>query len=338
MASENWPSLNAARTRAKTLVQKFDLKPPVDVKALLFARAQVEYVDWAHECDAVTVLGEEPPRVFVRSGLPPLRERFTLAHELAHIELAWHSGTVDCSVDSASIGSEFATAAVSGMQEREANEFASRFLAPDRWLSPLVGALTSVNRDSMQLVLDQLASAEISAHAGVIALSRHLFPGHAFFVDESFAISRGTAWPGIPPIDSCEIERYLERAVAVEEFTHQGRTVYWALTVPSRDRSEEEERAYLDARTPNQILVSSCSRVFGEEHANSKAMSINGVVGGMTRNIELHWHENAIISVVWQRIQDNSELQEILTDHEFPLYLHKRARAIVERRAERAAG
>ncbi|MGW7083396.1 ImmA/IrrE family metallo-endopeptidase [Streptomyces sp. NPDC054871] len=336
MAAENWPSLNAARTRAKTLVQKLDLKPPVDIKSLLLARAQVEYVDWTHECDAVTVLGEETPRVFVRSGLPSLRERFTLAHELAHIELAWHAGTVDCSMDSASVGSEFSTAAA-GMQEREANEFASRFLIPDRWLSPLVGALTSFDRDAMQSILDQLASAEVSAHAGLIALSRHLFPGHAFFADESFAISRGTAWPGIPPLNSDEIASYLERAVAVEEFNHQGRIVYWALTIPSRNHSNDEEYARLDVRTAHQILVSSCTRVFGSDCAKSKVMSINGVVGGMTNDMDLNWHENAIISVVWQRIQENSELRDILTDHEFPLYLHKRARTIVERRAGKMA-
>ncbi|MFH0180802.1 ImmA/IrrE family metallo-endopeptidase [Streptomyces cacaoi] len=295
----------------------------------------MEYADWSHECDAVTILGEEIPRVFVRSDLSELRERFTLAHEMAHIELAWHVGTVDCHVDSASIGSEFSITSASGTQEREANEFASRLLAPDRWLSSLVSSVSSFDRAAMQKLLDHLATANISAQAGLIALSRHLLPGHALIVDQNFAISRGTPWPGTSPLNDEEIDDYLERAVSVEELTHQGRRIFWALTVPPTAPLSEAERVLLDIRTPHQVLISSCARVFGEDFANPKAMSINGVVGGMTNDLALQWHENAIIAVVWQRIQDNPDLRDILTDHEFPLYLHKRARAIVEKRASK---
>ncbi|MFF4537911.1 ImmA/IrrE family metallo-endopeptidase [Streptomyces aureus] len=337
MAPENWPSLKAARTRAEALVHKFDLKPPVDIKALLYGRAQVEYANWSHECDAVTVLGEEKPRVFVRSGLSVFRERFTLAHEMAHIELAWHVGTVDCHIDSTSIGAEFSTATTSGTQEREANEFASRILAPDRWLSSLVSEVSSFDHHAMQSLLDHLATAGLSAQAGLIALSRHLLPGHALFVDQNFAISRGTSWPGAAPLDDAEINGYLERAVSVEEFSHQGRRILWALMVPPTAPISRAEQALLDIRTPHEVLVSSCARVFGEDFAKTKAMSINGVVGGITNDLALQWHENAIVAVVWHRIQDNLDLCEILTDHEFPVYLHRRARAIVEKRASRIA-
>ncbi|MEU7660860.1 hypothetical protein [Streptomyces lincolnensis] len=187
----------------------------------------------------------------------------------------------------------------------------------------------------MQKLLDHLAIAELSAQAGLIALSRHLLPGHALFVDQNFAISRGTSWPGTSPLDDTEIEEYLERAVSVEEFSHQGRKIFWALTVPPTEPLSEAERVLLDGRTPHQVLISSCARVFGEDSATPKAMSINGVVGGMTNDLALQWHENAIVAVVWQRILDNPDLRDILADHEFPLYLHKRARAIVEKRASK---
>lgn len=325
--------MKAARTRAKTLVEKFDLNPPIDIKSMLLERAQVEYVSWSHECDAVTVLGDDPPRVFVRADLPPLRERFTLAHELAHIQLAWHVGTVNCQIDAVA-DAEYSVAAVSGAQECEANEFASRLLAPDRWLSPLVTGLSSFERTAMQTVLNSLSEAQMSAHAGLIALSRHLLPGHAFFVDQSFAISRSTSWPGQAPLNGTEVEQYLERCISVEEFIHQGRTIFWAVTPESVKPGSRIPANFVDVRTPHQILTACCRRAFGEELAKSKAMSINGVVGGLTNDIDRHWHEAAIISVVRQRIEDRSDLSVVLADHEFLIYLEKKAQVIVQKRSD----
>ncbi|MGW7141140.1 ImmA/IrrE family metallo-endopeptidase [Streptomyces xanthophaeus] len=296
----------------------------------------MEYASWSHECDAVTVLDREPPRVFVRNGLPPFRERFTLAHELAHIELAWHVGTVNCQVDAATIGGEYSLATVAGTQEREANEFASRILAPDRWLAPLVKNQCFFGRSNMQSTLDTLALAEMSAQAGLIALSRHLLPGHAFITDQAFAVSRGTPWPGSAPLGEVEIEQYLERSVIVEEFTHQGRKVLWAQTSEFTEPAElaiPTQRNSDESRTPHQVLLACCSRAFGEESAATKAMSINGVVGGMTSDSDLDWHESAIISVVRQRIAEKVELRKVLDDYEFPLYLKMRAQTIVQKRS-----
>ncbi|MFJ2205416.1 ImmA/IrrE family metallo-endopeptidase [Streptomyces microflavus] len=303
----------------------------MDIKSLLLEKAQVEYASWSHECDAVTVLGENPPRVFVKSDLHLLRERFTLAHEYAHIQLPWHVGTVNCHIDTTS--EEYSVAAVAGSQEREANEFASRLLVPDRWISPMAGSLTSFERPAMQGMLDALACAEVSAHAGLIALSRHLLPGHAFFIDQNFAISRGTSWPGRAPLTDGEIEQYLERSVTVEEFTHQGRNIFWALTTePSEPRFIVQKNPD-DDRTPHQVLIACCTRIFGEGFAKSKAMSINGVVGGMINDSDLHWHESAIISVVRQRIEAKDDLKDVLTDHDFAIYLEKKAQTIVQKRS-----
>jgi hypothetical protein len=315
------------------LVEKLDLAPPVDIKSLLLKRAQVEYVDWSHECDAVTVLGEDPPRVFVRSDLPALRERFTLAHELGHIELAWHVGTVDCQLDSTAIEDEFSVKGVGSSQEREANEFASRVLAPDRWLAPLVNNVSNFERTAMKAILSDLAVAEMSALAGAIALSRHLLPGHALFIGDAFAISRGTSWPGNPPIGLREIESYLENAVTVEEFSHQGRSVLWGVMIPQSILPADIQEKVSDSRTPHKVLIDACIRVFGESAANSKAMSINGVVGGMTSNSDLGWHAEAIAAVVHDRIQQRSDLRAVIDDPEFYVYLHKKAYSIIAKRA-----
>ncbi|MFG3289424.1 ImmA/IrrE family metallo-endopeptidase [Streptomyces sp. NPDC048179] len=305
----------------------------MDVKSLLTERAQVEYADWSHQCDAVTVLGSEPPRVFVRSDLSPLRERFTLAHEWAHIELAWHVGSVGCHVDSVSHEEEYSIDGLGSAQEREANEFASRVLAPDRWLSRLTSEVSVFERATMKTLLDTLSEAEMSAHAGIIALSRHLLPGHALFVDESFAISQGTSWPGSPPISRTSVERYLENAVTVEEFTHQGRNIFWGLMIPQSILPASDRDIESDSRTPHEVLIDCCTRTFGEDSANAKAMSINGVVGGVTRDLDRGWHAEAIAAVVHDRVKARADLASILEDPDFIIYLYKKANAIVVKRA-----
>ncbi|MFE7442192.1 ImmA/IrrE family metallo-endopeptidase [Streptomyces chartreusis] len=334
MVAQNGSPLNAARNRAGILVEKLDLTPPVDVKALLFERAQVEYHDWSHQCDAVTALSLDPPRVFVRSGLPALRERFTLAHEWAHIELAWHVGSIGCQVNGVSIEEEYSIDRVTGSQEREANEFASRVLAPDRWLSQLVKGVTYFERSSMLALLDTLSKAEMSASAGLIALARHLLPGHAFFVDDVFAISQGTSWPGTPPLNDSTVEQYLRNAVSVEEFFHQGRKVLWALMIPQSVLPEFVHCVEADDRTPHKVLTACCTRIFGADLAISKALSINGVVGGVTRDLQLSWNVEAIAAVVHDRIQSRSDLREVLRDPEFAIYLHRKASAIVAKRSK----
>lgn len=332
MVAGNRAALEAAATRAKSIVEKFDLQPAVDVAELLNERATVEFVTWAHQCDAVTSLGHIPPRVFVRSGATPLRERFTLAHELGHIELSWHVGTVDCVPDGRGmeVATPFETAGWT--QEREANEFASRLLVPDRWLAPVVKGRTHFTCEEMQEVLEYLSLAKVSALAGVIALCRHLVPGHAIFVGNRFAISNGTPWPGYSPLVQAEVTAYLESSYEHHTFVHQGREVTWALMVPAVELIDTATAVNgATARSPHEVLMDCCKRMFGAEAA-SRALSINGVVGAATRKKDLGWKIDAIVSTVCARVATRDDLAPILNDEEFILYLQMRAQAIVSKR------
>jgi hypothetical protein len=185
----------------------------------------------------------------------------------------------------------------------------------------------------MESVLNSLATAEMSAMAGLIALSRHLLPGHAFFVGDAFAISTGTAWPGNPPVDEATVEQYLEHADTVEEFSHQGRTILWGLTIPQSILPSSDSKFDKDPRTPHQVLTEACVRTFGAETAAAKVLSINGIVGGVTRDLQKGWHVEAIAAVVHDRIKGRPDLFSVLEDRDFVLYLHKRATAIVARRS-----
>ncbi|WP_406725490.1 ImmA/IrrE family metallo-endopeptidase [Streptomyces sp. GD-15H] len=332
MVAGNRAALAAAAQRAKGLVEKLDLVPPVDIRQLISDRATVEYVDWPHGCDAVTSLTHDPPRVFVRRGGASLRERFTLAHELGHIELAWHVGTVNCTTDLVSTDEDGAFPQNAGWaQEREANEFASRLLVPDRWVSPLVAGRTHFSRDEMRDVLAALSIANVSALAGLLALRRHMLPGHAFFVGDRFAVSDGTSWPGYPPLTPSDITSYLAGAYEVHEFELKGRIIKWASMFPPVEVPRALEVDGQDGRTAHEILLACCSDTFGDS-APARVYSINGLVGAVTRNTGLQWKEESIVTAVHARIDGRSDLRAVLDHPEFILYLRKRAGGIVDRR------
>jgi hypothetical protein len=162
----------AVRRAAELVVTRLDLRPPVDIRRLLRDRvARLERLDWPQDnVDAIlTGLDSDPSSlaVFIRESDNPQRERFTMAHEFAHIVIPWHIPAPTCTVDDQHI--ELDARAL----EREADLFASCLLVPDRWLADVIGA----GEPDMESVLAQLAEADVSTAAALQALRRYLLPG-----------------------------------------------------------------------------------------------------------------------------------------------------------------
>lgn len=63
---------------ADHLVGRYDLIPPVNVRALLDAVADVEEIEWHFEVDGLVLGLSEPgkPRVFLKLNQPPNQMRF----------------------------------------------------------------------------------------------------------------------------------------------------------------------------------------------------------------------------------------------------------------------
>jgi len=108
--------------------------------------------------------------IFVNGGEPPVRQRFTLAHEFGHVELG-HSGSVDYTAD------------VFGSTQRpprevQADGFAAEFLAPvdgvRRWLSA-VGEPLAVLETVVRLADYFHVSAEVALYR--LQAARHVTKG-----------------------------------------------------------------------------------------------------------------------------------------------------------------
>jgi hypothetical protein len=135
--------------------------------------AELQQENWDLDCDALTVGIDTPrPQVFLRSGATyEPRVRFTLAHELGHLIIPWHTGVKGC-VPGPGLGGLID-------QEQEANRFAGSLLLPPGVVR--AGFTNYRLADAFEL----LSHAEMSAVAFVLTLARYLIPGFALFAERS---------------------------------------------------------------------------------------------------------------------------------------------------------
>lgn len=128
--------LEEVRQLARDLREEYDLgfKPDLDALAEQLG-VRVDKVELAPEVDGfvqldcgseVITINEKPARNF----LP--RKRFTLAHEIGHVVIPWHTGTTACVTDNPSVTID--QKRLIDSQEQEANVFASELLIPSDWL------------------------------------------------------------------------------------------------------------------------------------------------------------------------------------------------------------
>lgn len=115
---------------AALLLARHKLYPPYDLDDLAGVYGDVEYLDIPFEVDgiAIGIGGGETPQIIINGSAPSTRKKFTLAHELGHIVIPWHIGTIFSHIDSADLDLEYRE------MESEANQFASELLIPRSWL------------------------------------------------------------------------------------------------------------------------------------------------------------------------------------------------------------
>ncbi|MGW6427237.1 ImmA/IrrE family metallo-endopeptidase [Nocardia sp. NPDC055053] len=302
-------SISAAQNVAALLVERFDLVPPVPVEELLAHYADVQACDWPIDTvDAVMVRGPVgKPQVFYRPNGHRLRLRFTLAHELGHLNLAWHLGFQTC--DTHQPNTNPAHDAAAGQIEQEADHFASCLLVPDRWLS---GVLNQHGHD-MARILESIAKAEVSAMASLLALRRGLPAGWIFRINNQ---------PHIPTrstLMSSNLDAAARDSGMVEL---HGQTVRWwrmcrPYTIPAEDT---------DPRKARDLLRSAiyATEPDPDRHARIE-MSVNGTVGGGTKDVVGKPPGHVYASLIY-RFQTSSNAM-LLDQPDFELWLRRKAYA-----------
>jgi hypothetical protein len=327
MAAEDRPSLRgvseSARRCAALIVERFDLKPPIEIKALLGAfGCKVEFCAWPFTCDAVADLSAVPPIVFVNQSMPLLRHRFTLAHELGHVAMGWHLNTLMCDVD---LEAHDDPLVLSTDQESEANEFASHLLVPRRFRESI-----TVDDPDVPQILAALEQAEVSAPAGLIAIQPYLPPG---VVLRTIALSRPVVskatGQGIRELAYGGKWAALKRqAVDSGSVLHQGQKVFWYSFWNPR-----APRVDADPRRSVQILRDSIAQTGLEGAAlETLRMSVSGVIGAAVGDTTVN-DPSQLFGVISQRVAADDRFATLVDVPDFRLFLERKAREIARKRS-----
>lgn len=152
---------------ARRVLERFSLSVPVDVVALIEKFADFEEVEFPVAIDGVSLHIKSPfrrPQVLLSSRLPIKRKRFTVAHELGHIVIPWHAGSI---VDNISIGNKKSEGRYKE-KEAEANRFAAELLMPYAWADTLI----EKSENFMAGVAAIAAEANVSLEAAALRAQR----------------------------------------------------------------------------------------------------------------------------------------------------------------------
>lgn len=125
---------------AARLLSRHGLTPPYDLEALVLNYASVELHHFPVNADGITIGigGEKKPQILINSDSPETRRKFTLAHELGHIVIPWHTGTIVSHLGNIEANTEYR------QMESEANQFAAELLLPSSWIRDKEKNISSV--------------------------------------------------------------------------------------------------------------------------------------------------------------------------------------------------
>jgi hypothetical protein len=312
---------------AQRLTAKYELTLPVDVRAMLERYADVveapipiRGVDGV--CLNLKVPGKKP-RVVLNSANPPLRKRFTEAHELGHIVIPWHRGTIVDHLDPEHVESSDDY----WLFEDEANQFAAELLMPSSWLADLIESTSDLSR-AHKRICDRC---EVSALAASRRLSS-LLPENIVFVCEK---EGEVEFSGRTEGTLANVPSWKARfdaasfAYATSHFVSTlgtRRLHWWALPDKVNETSDDPRpwREILDA------IVEDIG-VDVDDRKRFK-MSVNGVLSAANSAVKQHGpHTTASVTAAClQRFHDRDDLRSFAGHPHFMDFVIKRATELTQ--------
>lgn len=178
------PEINLARR----LIKRLKLKLPIDVFEVARKFSNVEQLDLPVDVDGVCLnlkqSGKTPLIIVNVAGRSHERIRFTLAHELGHVLIPWHTGAI---VDEIDITRDHASEKYWQL-EGEANRFASELLMPTAWVEKQIGE----SPHPLEATTRVASGAEVSFQAATIKVLNCLDASYIFAqVQDGVVVSSG---------------------------------------------------------------------------------------------------------------------------------------------------
>ncbi len=320
--------MGAASNFARRLVEKYGLEPPIDIEDLVSQYADLKFADIPFEgADGISlnlkVIGKTT-RVVVNQNMPPARQRFTMAHELGHVIIPWHVGTIVDHIDPTRVSEVDRYWQI----EEEANTFAAALLMPQQFIDELIAE----EDDLARIYRIVTKECEVSPIASAIRLAAFMPPNIAYAYERNGAVefsgkSAGTIastlnWGAEFPNDPYD---YAESHF--QEVLNGGQIHWWVL--PSEIHYDID-----DDRTWRDILNGMVEDIeIPPADIKKYKSSVNGVVAyanGSCKRSDTYT-VSSVVSASVQRFKDRGGYESFVQHPDFKAFLVKKAQELVGR-------
>ncbi|MFT5707957.1 MAG: Zn-dependent peptidase ImmA (M78 family) [Oceanospirillaceae bacterium] len=320
--------INVVENYAKRLHKKFKLELPVDLKAIASKYADLKFVQIPFDIDGVSAnlkVSGKKPIILVNDKKSPKRKRFTLAHEIGHVIIPWHTGTIfDMTSESVPDGAiDYWT------MENEANAFATELLMPSEWVSSLI----ENNSDIAKIHRLISKNADVSFIAACLRLISLLPQGYIFVatnLDSEVKYSgRSIGTISTYPSKSTVVDLTIDYPSAsnIYKVTTNTMLYYWVeipIEIELPDNENREWRIILD-------------EIFGDIEQSDKVKTklkcqLNGVFGFANGAVKQgKYTRESLYSACIQKFSKKEHLYEITKHNLFSEYLTSKICEIFER-------
>lgn len=285
-------NLSPTAKLAKKIYTKHSLSIPFDLKKLAECYAEVIYRDIPISgVDGVSVnlkvIGKKP-RIIVNSNLPATRQLFTLAHELGHVIIPWHTGTIVDDVYNSSYKDYIYFAL-----EQEANLFASELLMPCDWILISYNNLKPNLAALHKLIVDTVG---VSDHAAAISMIKALPPDIIYIAEQENHILHSGKTENtnatLPESNQQLSENQYPYINSHTRFKSRNVTYHWF------DLNAKVFIEINDTREWRQVLHEIASDIQPIEGVEKFKKSVNGIVSFANGRLKMNQSEYSVDSLI----------------------------------------
>lgn len=310
-------------------MQRRGIAPRIDVEGILREYASVEYVRFPVGIDGLCQYLKVPgqrPTVMVNERSAHTRQRFTLAHELGHVLIAWHIGNIVDNIDvDDTLQENYYTV------EAEANRFASELLMPTRWVQDLL----SSHYDPIDVLFRIGQEADVSLPAAAIKLKDCLPPNYAIARSIGAKVvwssrSAGTLAAVIPrDTDLNASNPYSFPCEKWERADRNTRYHIWHFTTIEGDPVVNDQRPW------REIFDEIIQDIIPEELLQNKfKASVNGVTSNANGSVRSNRTADSVITAMLHRLHAvaarDSRFQIFLDHPQFRSFCKARAQDFIK--------
>lgn len=311
---------------AQKVLKKYGLVPPYNLMELVKKKATISFHTFPFKADGITVnIKSDKPKIYINNafGISQMRQNFTIAHELGHIFLPWHKGTIASDVNEYNAS----THKMYKDMESEANRFASELLMPSDWINNILDQNISFKACLEKILQD----AGVSLEAALIKIDNICTQRRTLAVFFNGECIQEITGAKAKKFHFCETkysdvkERIfsLNDVEEYEEFSIYGKSfITFIIKEPDLDEFER-----VDDRSWREIL----KQILDESDTQKYLQSINATVPTPVSNAKRNGITDLkeICALVKLNYIHKTHLNEAVNHYLFPIYIRKRVEELM---------